>query len=777
MITLCTLGATGLTTEDGRDLDGLLRQPKRLALLIYLASPHPGTWHRRESIVALFWPSFAASQGRVALRNALYVIRQEIGADVLRTRGDDEVSVDPAMLCSDSALMQADFREGRPVEALERYAGDFLPGFYVSDADGFDRWVDDERRRLRDIACDGARRLAREREASGDLAGAVTIQRRLVEIDLDDESSARTLMSLLDRLGDRGQALAVFDRLLTRLQSHFGAQPASETVQIAETIRAKPARAPLRAEATTATDPAADIDTGPAASTTKQVTTQGEMLRSRRAWWYGGAVVLVALAIAVFALRRPELTTGTPSALVVLPMEDATGDPANGYVATGLTEEVATRLTGFGTIRIRSAARAGWPAAIKDSLHLIGSRFGATVLLRSRLTRVGDSLQADAQLVDATNGQARDVGTVRFVVASLRDAASRFAAGIAGTLYRVPLVEMPHKSSRDIDPESYRLALAGWHQLLGAKDEEGARELFMRATDADRLYARAWSGLSSTWAAATTNGLVPFDDGYARAEQAARRALAIDSLEGTAFANLGVLTALKARDLSAGEPYFRRAIALEPANPEVFMIYSATLRFAGLWERAQDQTRVARQLDPLTAYYAGMEANTALCAARPDDALRLFRVAVELDHKDRAGLLGIANALARLHRWDEAIAQLGVLAKSRSDTALTLAAASAHGEAGYWTVKHLEGKALLARRTAMASKRWVAPYLLGVAEIGAGHLDRGLDLLESELRSGSRMLYKLPCNPEIDEVRAMPRFNRLMQAAGSLPAGGTSGNP
>jgi hypothetical protein len=43
MITLRTLGGIGLTAEDGRDLDGLLAQPKRLALLVYLASPQPGT--------------------------------------------------------------------------------------------------------------------------------------------------------------------------------------------------------------------------------------------------------------------------------------------------------------------------------------------------------------------------------------------------------------------------------------------------------------------------------------------------------------------------------------------------------------------------------------------------------------------------------------------------------------------------------------------------------------------------------------------------------------
>ncbi len=84
-------------------------------------------------------------------------------------------------------------------------------------------------------------------------------------------------------------------------------------------------------------------------------------------------------------------------------------------------------------------------------------------------------------------------------------------------------------------------------------------------------------------------------------------------------------------------------------------------------------------------------------------------------------------------------------------------------------MKHREGAGLLEERQRRARTGFVAPYLLGVAEIGAGHLDRGLALLEDETRNGSRMVYKLPCNPEIDEVRSLPRFQRLLAAAGALP--------
>ena len=54
MIELRTLGAVDLKGADGRAVRSILAQPKRLALLAYLAVHTAGA--RRDSVVALFWP-------------------------------------------------------------------------------------------------------------------------------------------------------------------------------------------------------------------------------------------------------------------------------------------------------------------------------------------------------------------------------------------------------------------------------------------------------------------------------------------------------------------------------------------------------------------------------------------------------------------------------------------------------------------------------------------------------------------------------------------------
>src|SRR5690349_25016054 len=94
MIELRLIGRVSLTGVQGREVRNLLRQPRRLALLAYLAAATPRGFHRRDSLLALFWPELDQEHARAALRQALHVVRDALGADVIVTRGDEEVGLD-----------------------------------------------------------------------------------------------------------------------------------------------------------------------------------------------------------------------------------------------------------------------------------------------------------------------------------------------------------------------------------------------------------------------------------------------------------------------------------------------------------------------------------------------------------------------------------------------------------------------------------------------------------------------------------------------------------
>jgi len=146
MIHLRILGGVELTDGDGHAVDVVAAQSKRFAILVYLALAVPRGWHRRDTLLALFWPELDQARARHALRQALHFLRKSLGDDVVRSRGSEDVAAGPGLCCDAVA-----FEDGNPgVETLALYRGELLPGFFIRQAaPEWDHWMDERRNALR----------------------------------------------------------------------------------------------------------------------------------------------------------------------------------------------------------------------------------------------------------------------------------------------------------------------------------------------------------------------------------------------------------------------------------------------------------------------------------------------------------------------------------------------------------------------------------------------------------------------------------------------------
>ena len=140
MIRLRTLGSLDLRDAEGRALRTVLAQPKRVALLAWLALATPRGAHRRDSVLALFWPEQDAEHGRNALAQAVYFLRHALGADAVVTGNGDEVGLGRGDFWCDAIAFEEALDQGRLAEALELYQGELLDGLHVSEAPEFARW-------------------------------------------------------------------------------------------------------------------------------------------------------------------------------------------------------------------------------------------------------------------------------------------------------------------------------------------------------------------------------------------------------------------------------------------------------------------------------------------------------------------------------------------------------------------------------------------------------------------------------------------------------------
>jgi DNA-binding SARP family transcriptional activator len=251
MIQLRTLGGLDLLDlDENRQVRSVLVQPKRLALLVYLALAGDRGFRRRDAVVGLFWPELDAEHARGSLRQALRFLRGQLSPDVLINRGEEEVGVNRERVSCDAVTFERACEASDWKAALDLYRGDLLAGVFIGDiSPEFEHWLDEERGRLRRRASLVAWSAVDDAERRGDLVAAAPLARRGVELTPDDEASVRRLMRILDRKGDRAGALSVYESFRLRLATEFQAVPSPETEALLANIRAREVKiweSPLR---------------------------------------------------------------------------------------------------------------------------------------------------------------------------------------------------------------------------------------------------------------------------------------------------------------------------------------------------------------------------------------------------------------------------------------------------------------------------------------------------------------------------------------------------
>lgn len=248
IIRFSMLGAVDLRSSNDREFNAVLAQPKRLALLAYLAGATRRAFHSRDTLLALLWPDLDGEHARAALRQALYVLRGALGDNVLVTCGNGVIGLDHARFWCDVASFRQALDAGKQSEALALYGGEFLLGFHVSGAPEFERWLAGERACLAVHAATAAWALTESEERGGDLTSALEWARRLLSLDPENERALRRVVSLLDRLGDRMGALRIYREFVRRIAEDYAMDPAPETEALISSIRS-PVRSSLPVEA------------------------------------------------------------------------------------------------------------------------------------------------------------------------------------------------------------------------------------------------------------------------------------------------------------------------------------------------------------------------------------------------------------------------------------------------------------------------------------------------------------------------------------------------
>jgi len=237
LLILRTLGSLDLLDADQTEITPVLSQPKRLAILVYLSCALPRRFHRRDSLLALFWPERDAASARNALSQSLSFLRSHLPPDFIVGRGTEEIGVVEPSFRTDVEEFQTALSEGRWADALEVYRGEFLPGFHLGNSEGFGEWMEAERERLRESAAGAAWALAHLQILQGNPLEAERTAQRAFGLVWSDESPVREFMRAMAAAGDRVAALNFYERFRQKIDLELEVAPSAETQELADTIR------------------------------------------------------------------------------------------------------------------------------------------------------------------------------------------------------------------------------------------------------------------------------------------------------------------------------------------------------------------------------------------------------------------------------------------------------------------------------------------------------------------------------------------------------------
>lgn len=746
MIELRTLGAVDLRSGDGVELRTVLVQPKRTALLAYLAVAAPRGFHRRDSLLALFWPEQDASHARSALRQALHGLRHALGDDVVITRGDEEVGLEAGHCRCDVWAFEQALDAGDPERAVGLYRGPFLAGFFLGGVLEFERWIEAERDRLSRRYAGALEQLAEAAEERGDHVAAARWWSRLAGHTPHTSRTAVRLMRALDMAGDRAGAIRYADQHAARLRTDLGAEPDPEVEALAAQLRSKPSRrASPRPAAAAPVPPPVPAESPPASRSRLPVRL---------------AALLVGLVLLGVAARWAVSTARARSRplhrIAVLPLANQTGDTAQQYLVDGVHEAVITELAQIGRLSVISRSSVVRYRGSAKSVPEIARELNVDAVVEGAVFRAEDSIRVTLQLIDARRDRhlwARTFeGDVPHVLALSRDAAQSIARGARVTLTPEDVTRLAGR--RRVDPEVNAAYLrARWHFNRNTREGlERSIAFYQQAIALDSGYAAAWAGLADDYVIlGHEHGAPP--DVFPRARTIASKALELDETQADAYAVLGHIAFEYDWNWTEAERLFRRAIELNPSDARAHFIYGGGFLIAmSRFEEAEREMRSASELDPLSPAIAAVASYPALYAGRYAEAEVTLRSAQRVfpDDDEVLGALGLVHALEG--RFAEATAEL-----NRAGDALGRLA-WAYGRAG----QRDTALVLLRRLEERARRDYVSPMEFVRAHLGLGDQERALDYLEAAYRGRLREMAWLNVLPYLAPLRDHPRFRALV---------------
>lgn len=354
------------------------------------------------------------------------------------------------------------------------------------------------------------------------------------------------------------------------------------------------------------------------------------------------SVALLAGGLLVFQLLR----MGLPSpgaepltnnkSIAVLPFASLSEDKANAYFADGIQDEILTRLSKIGELKVISRISTQRYKSSPEDLPGIARQLGVAHVLEGSVQKAGESVRVSVQLIRAATDSHVWAETYDRKLTDLFAVESEIAEKIAKSLRaKLTPVEQEAVATKPTDnPEAYEAYLRGlalWNKLAGSPQNlDEMVKVFSQAVQRDPNFALAWSSLSVAhmFVYAEFDATLPR---LASAKEALDRAIALQPDLGEVYFAQGMYLYRGQRDFQAALAAFEKARQRSAKRVPAIEFSAYVKRREGKWEEALQLHEESLELDPRNPILLSETALSYRSLRRFNEAHALVKRALEIE--------------------------------------------------------------------------------------------------------------------------------------------------
>jgi serine/threonine-protein kinase len=377
------------------------------------------------------------------------------------------------------------------------------------------------------------------------------------------------------------------------------------------------------------------------------------------------AVAVVLLLANTFVLHKDTAdgaTSAPDKSIAVLPLLNESGDPQQDYFSDGLSEELISALAQVHDLKVIGRNSSfQFRGRQQDDTAAIGAKLGVATLLEGTVRKQGNRMRIVASLVKASDGSELWSQTYDRELKDVFAVQSQIATSVAGALKTTLLgrtIESADKPPSGI-LDAYNALLQGrfYAERRNRVDYLKAVDYYQQAIRLDPDYAIAYARLAiaQQW---FNNWVANADERKATSPLAranANKAVELNPQSAVALGALGINQAWSDFDYPAAEATLKKAVALDPSNPETLYQFADVTGCLGRLDEAVAMMRKVLAMEPLNASFHFYTGQFLLAMGRLDEAETELRRAIDLQPTAEAFHAYLAMAYVKQGKLDRAL--------------------------------------------------------------------------------------------------------------------------